>query len=68
MVSKKGKRKLVYEGRAFYWFVRPNSAGIPKIHIMSEDKKIRLEDSLFDSEVPVVPSYIRRLLTEYFEM
>ena len=33
---------------------------------MSEDKKINLEYPPFDSEVPVTPSYIRRLLDNYF--
>ena len=50
MVAKKGKRKIEYEGN----------------HILSEDKKINLEYPPFDSEVPVTPSYIRRLLDNYF--
>ena len=62
MVSKKGKRKLEYNGTVFYWFVRKNAAGIPRIHILSEDKKINREYPCFDSEEPVVPSYIRQLL------
>ena len=33
----------------------------------SEDKKINLEYPLFDSEVPVTPSYIRHLLDDYFD-
>ncbi len=66
MVSKKGKRKIVYEEKIFYWFVRTNEEGKIKIHILSEDKKINLERPPFDSEVPVTPSYIRRLLDEYF--
>ena len=37
-----------------------------RIHILSEDKKINLEYPPFDSEVPVTPSYIRRLLDNYF--
>ncbi|MBR4083988.1 MAG: hypothetical protein IKK33_06855 [Lachnospiraceae bacterium] len=66
MVSKKGKRKIVYEGKIFYWFVRANDEGMLRIHIISEDKKTYLEYPPFDSEVPVTPSYIRRLLDEYF--
>ncbi|MDE7422204.1 MAG: hypothetical protein K2N51_00665 [Lachnospiraceae bacterium] len=67
MVSKKGKRKMDYEGKVFYWFIRENSQGIPRIHILSEDKKIHLEYSLFDREVPVVSSYVRKLLKDYYD-
>ena len=67
MVSKKVKRKIVYEGKIFFWFVRTNDDGNLRIHILSEDKKINLEHPPFDSEVPVMPSYIRRLLDEYFQ-
>ena len=67
MVSKKGKRKMDYEGKVFYWFIRKNSEGIPRIHILSEDKKLHLEYPLFDREVPVVSSYIRKLLKDYYD-
>lgn len=66
MVSKKGKRKIVYEGKIFYWFVRTNDDRRLRIHILSEDKKINLEYHPFDSEVPVTSSYIRQLLDEFF--
>ena len=66
MVSGKGKRKIEYEGKQFYWFVRNNEQGILRIHILSDDKKINLEYPLFDSEVPVTSGDIRHLLTEYF--
>ena len=66
MVSKKGKRKIEYEGKIFYWFVRVGDRGNLKIHILSEDKKINLEYPPLDSEVPVTPSYIRQLLAAYF--
>lgn len=66
MVAKKGKRKIEYEGNIFYWFVRADDNGRLRIHILSEDKKINLEYPPFDSEVPVTPSYIRRLLDNYF--
>ncbi len=67
MVSKKGKRKFEYNGKIFYWFIRLNTDGIPKIHILSDDKKINLDYPLFDSEIPVVPSYIEQLLTDYLK-
>lgn len=66
MVSKKGKRKIEYEGKLFYWFVRADYKGNLKIHILSEDKETNLEYPPFDSEVPVTPSYIRQLLDAYF--
>ena len=66
LVSKKGKRKIAYAGKIFYWFVRANDKGKIRIHILSEDKKTNLEYPLFDLEVPVTPSYIRRILDDYF--
>lgn len=66
MVSKKGKRKIEYDGKLLYWFVRANDSGNLRIHILSEDKKINLEYPFFDSEIPVTPSYIRHLLDGYF--
>lgn len=66
MVSKKGKRKMKYDGKLFYWLVCSNDLGIIRIHILSEDKKVNLEYPLFDSELPVTPSYIRHLLDGYF--
>lgn len=66
MVAKQGKRKIEYEGNVFYWFVSADDNGNIRIHILSEDKKINLEYPQFDSEVPVAPSYIRRLLDNYF--
>lgn len=66
MVSKKKKRKIIYQDRVFYWFVKRNAEGIPGIFLLSEDKKIRFERPLFDREVPVSSLYIRQLLQEYF--
>ena len=67
MVSKKGKKKFVYEGKNFYWFVRANPNGVPRIHILSEDKKINLEYPLFDREIPATAAYVKHLLKVYFE-
>lgn len=66
MVLKKGKRKLIYNETVFYWYVRKNSEGIPRIHILSEDKQINLELSPFDTEVPVTPKEIEMNLERYF--
>lgn len=67
MVSKKGKRKIEYEGAVFYWFVKANAEGVPRLHILSENKKVNLEYPLFDPEVPAVPDYVKYLLQQYFE-
>lgn len=67
MVSKKGKRKIVYGEKVFYWFVRKNKKNIPRIYILSEDKEIRLEYPLTDTEESVTPKEIKRLLDRYFK-
>ncbi len=67
MLSKKGKRKLEYKGENFYWFVRADCQGSPKIHILSEDKKINLEYPMLDLEVPVTPVYIKHLWEKYHD-
>ncbi len=66
-VSPKGKRKYIYNNETYYWFVRKNSEGIFRIHIISYDKKINLERPMFDTEVPVTGAYINTLLDEYFK-
>ncbi len=66
-MSSKGKRKHIYNNQTYYWYVRKNSEGIPRILIISEDKKIRLERHMFDTEVPVTGAYINILLDEYFK-
>lgn len=66
MVAKKWKSKIEYDGKIFYWFVRAGDSGSLRIHILSEDKKTKLQYPPFDSEVPITPSYIRRLLNDYY--
>lgn len=67
MLRKTGKRKIMYAGKLYYWFIRANETGIFKIHIISENKRINLDYPLFDNEVPVTPAYITHLLDKYFE-
>lgn len=67
MVSKKGKREIEYNDNIFYWYVRKNSAGNPRIHVLSEDKRISLEFSPFDTELPVTPKEIKIKLEKYFD-
>lgn len=66
MVSNKGKRKFLFNGKIFYWFVRKNAEGRIRIHILSEDKKMHLECPPFDSEVPVTPKEIRLILANHY--
>ena len=61
-VSSKGKRKHIYNGETYYWYVRKNSDGNTRIRIVSEDKKISIESPVFDTEVPVTGAYINTLL------
>ena len=63
-VSSKGKRKHIYNGETYYWYVRNNSDGNTRIRIVSEDKKISIESPVFDTEVPVTGAYINTLLEE----
>ena len=67
MVSKKGKRKIEYNDNIFYWYVRINSDGNTRIHILSEDKRINLEFAPFDTELPVTPKEIKTKLERYFD-
>ena len=48
---KKNMRKIIHNDLLFYWYVRRNQEGIPRLHVISEDKKIILEEPLFDTEV-----------------
>lgn len=59
MVSERRKRKVEYEGNIYYWFVKKNRSGIPRIHILSGDKKICLEYPLLDTELSVTPREIK---------
>ncbi|RHR49404.1 hypothetical protein DWX10_21970 [Clostridium sp. AF18-27] len=65
MISKKGKRRMEYNGAVYYWFVRKNREGVPRIHILSEDKKVNLEFPLFDSEASTTRQEIERLLKQH---
>lgn len=65
MVSGKNKRKIVYEGTSYYWYVRVDEHG-HRVHIFSNDKKVHLEYHFSDTEVPVTPQNIRNHLKEYY--
>ena len=66
MISKKGKRKLVYNDSVYYWFVRVNEKGY-RLYIMSEDKKVRLDFPFFDTEVSITPGVVAKCLEEHYK-
>ena len=61
-LNTKMKTKILYNNKSFYWFVRIENTGEHRIHILSEDKKFNKTYQLFDTEVPVTPSDIIRIL------
>ena len=63
---KKGMRKIIINDRLFFWYVRKNQEGIPRLHIISEDKKIIIDKPLFDTEISVTRDYVIKLICEYF--
>ena len=63
-VSSKHKRKFEFKGQTYYWFVRIESDGSHRIHILSDDKKFNQAFSMPDTELSITPSYIRRLLEQ----
>ncbi len=66
MVSRKNKRKIVYDGVNYYWYVRVSEHSY-RVHIISDDKKVHLEYSFLDAEIPVTPQEIRNHLKEYYD-
>ena len=64
-VAPKNKRRLIYKEKTYYWFVRKNKEGIPRLHILSDDKKMNLDLPLFDTEVPIAGDDIVRHIEHY---
>ncbi|MCM1228664.1 MAG: hypothetical protein NC489_00875 [Ruminococcus flavefaciens] len=65
MVSKKNKRKIIFNDSVFYWYVRIDD-GCHRVHIISDDKKIHLICPFVDTEMLVTPLSVRSYLEEYF--
>lgn len=61
-INAKGKRRIIFKNKIYYWFVRVEEDGSHRIHIMTEDKKINRVYPVFDTEVPVTPDNIRKIL------
>ena len=61
-VNTKGKRKIVVNGKVYYWFVRIEKDGSHRIHILTEDKKFISVSPMPDTEISVTPAYICKIL------
>lgn len=66
MVSKKGKRRIEYNGAVHYWYIRIGDNG-HRVHILSSDKKVYLEYPFFDTELSITPQIIRTYLKNYYD-
>lgn len=64
MIAKKGMRRIEYEGKVYYWYVRVGEFG-HRVHVWSEDRKVHLVYGFLDTEVPITPRDVRRHLREY---
>ena len=66
MIATKRKRKLTFEGKNYYWYIREEGTDwrSPVIHIISEDKKLRLAYH-FDRDIAIGTQYIKDLLAMY---
>lgn len=62
MISRKGKRKLIYQGDTYYWYIAKSDGEHPVIHIASEDKKVHLTVP-FDRELSIGTHYIEDILS-----
>lgn len=66
MIATKGKRKLRFRDQDFYWWIKKERDGNPRIHIISADKKVYLKKA-FDREIGIGTGYIVNILRDYFE-
>lgn len=62
MISTKGKRKVVFDGKIYYWHIKKDKNDIPWIHIVSEDKSLYLKRG-YDREISIGSYYIKKLLS-----
>ena len=66
MISGKGKRKLQFEGTTYFWWIKKDASGHPRIYVISEDKRVYFERS-FDKEIGIGTGYIESLLRVHEE-
>ncbi len=66
MISKKGKRKIIFRGQTFYWYIKKDEVGYPCVFVFSEDKRLRLKAPLIDSEAIGGPVDAADLLKVHF--
>lgn len=67
MIDARGKRKLVFRGRVFYWYIKKDETGYPYIFVFSEDKRLRITEPLIDSEDICGPRAAIVLLQAHFK-
>lgn len=67
MINTKRKRKIVFREKTFYWYIKKDETGYPHIVVFSEDKKIRLNAPLIDSESIGGPRDVAELLEAYYK-
>lgn len=65
MVATKGKRRVEFQGRTYYWQIKNGNDDRPLIHIVSEDKSLFLKKG-YDHELCIGPQYIKVILKNYF--
>ncbi|MBQ3010787.1 MAG: hypothetical protein IJA20_03660 [Methanocorpusculum sp.] len=61
MISQKGKRKIVIGEKTYFWWIKKDGSGHPKINILSEDKAVFIKTG-YDRELCIGPGYIRELI------
>lgn len=67
MICSKGKRRLLFRGRVFYWYIKKDEMDYPYVTVFSEDKRLRLKGRLIDSEAIGGPRDAVNLLDAHFE-
>lgn len=61
MISKKHKRKIIYDDQTYYWYAKVGE-GEHRVIVVSEDKHFRAEFPFRDTECAVTPAYVRECL------
>ena len=67
MISKKGKRKLEFQGNTYYWHIKEDRDKNLRIHISSEDKSFYLTCG-FDREIGVGTRHIKAFYPDFLQI